>query len=74
MHYNSDQETEDKEILIKQEKVLRTELKYLLGYVENNFKTPIEAYQDMVNFTKKKEYNSILIEKYLLKMKDCLSL
>lgn len=74
MHSNSDQETENEEILIKQEKVLRTELKYLLGYVENNFKTPIEAYQDMVNFTKKKEYNSILIEKYLLKMKDCLKL
>lgn len=74
MHCNSDQETEDEEILIKQEKVLKTELNYLLGYVKNNFKTPIEAYQDMVNFTKKKEYNSILIEKYLLKMKDCLSL
>lgn len=74
MHCNSDQETEYEEILIKQEKVLKTELNYLLGYVKNNFKTPIEAYQDMVNFTKKKEYNSILIEKYLLKMKDCLSL
>ncbi|BBA53305.1 hypothetical protein FV113G1_P20280 (plasmid) [Fusobacterium varium] len=74
MHSNSDQETENEEILIKQEKVLKTELNYLLGYVKNNFKTPIEAYQDMVNFTKKKEYNSILIEKYLLKMKDCLSL
>lgn len=74
MHCNLDQKTEDEEILIKQEKVLKTELNYLLGYVKNNFKTPIEAYQDMVNFTKKKEYNSILIEKYLLKMKDCLSL
>lgn len=74
MHCNLDQKTEDEEILIKQEKVLRTELKYLLGYVENNFKTPIEAYQDMINFTKKKEYNSILIEKYLLKMKDSLKL
>lgn len=74
MHCNSDQEIENEEILIKQEKVLKTELKYLLGYVENNFKTPIEAYQDMVNFTKKKEYNRILIEKYLLKMKDCLKL
>lgn len=74
MHCNSDQETEDEEILIKQEKVLKTELNYLLGYVKNNFKTPIEAYQDMINFTKKKEYNSILIEKYLLKMKDCLKL
>lgn len=74
MHCNSDQEIEDEEIFIKQEKVLKTELNYLLGYVKNNFKTPIEAYQDMVNFTKKKEYNSILIEKYLLKMKDCLSL
>mgnify|MGYP000161150387 CR=1 FL=1 len=74
MDSNLDQETENEEILIKQEKVLKTELNYLLGYVKNNFKTPIEAYQDMVNFTKKKEYNSILIEKYLLKMKDCLSL
>lgn len=69
-----DQEIEDKEIFIKQEKVLKTELNYLLGYVKNNFKTPIEAYQDMINFTKKKEYNSILIEKYLLKMKDYLKL
>lgn len=74
MHCNLDQKTEDEEILIKQEKVLKTELNYLLGYVKNNFKTPIEAYQDMINFTKKKEYNSILIEKYLLKMKDCLKL
>lgn len=74
MHCNSDQEIENEEILIKQEKVLKTELKYLLGYVKNNFKTPIEAYQDMVNFTKKKEYNCILIEKYLLKMKACLKL
>lgn len=74
MYCNLDQKTEDEEILIKQEKVLKTELNYLLGYVKNNFKTPIEAYQDMINFTKKKEYNSILIEKYLLKMKDCLKL
>lgn len=74
MHCNLDQKTEDEEILIKQEKVLKTELNYLLGYVKNNFKTPIEAYQDMINFTKKKEYNSILIEKYLLKMKDYLKL
>lgn len=74
MHCNLDQKTEDKEILVKQEKVLKTELNYLLEYVKSNFKTPIEAYQDMVNFTKKKEYNSILIEKYLLKMKDYLKL
>ena len=53
MHCNLDQKTEDEEILIKQEKVLKTELNYLLGYVKNNFKTPIEAYQDMINFTKK---------------------
>ena len=74
IHCNLDQKIEDEEILIKQEKVLKTELNYLLEYVKNNFKTPIEAYQDMLNFTKKKKYNSILIEKYLLKMKDCLNL
>ena len=59
-----DQETENKEIFIKQEKVLKTELNYLLGYVENNFKTSEEAYQDLIKYIKNKEFNNILIEKY----------
>lgn len=74
MHSNSDQETENEEILIKQEKVLKTELNYLLGYVKNNFKTPMEAYQDMINFIKKREYGSSLREKILLEMKESLKL
>lgn len=74
MHCNSDQEIENEEIFIKQEKVLKTELDYLLGYVKNNFKTPIEAYQDMINFIKKKEYGSSLREKILLEMKESLKL
>lgn len=64
MHCNSDQKTEDEEILIKQEKNINTELDYLLTYVENNFKTSIEAYLDLVKYMKNKEFNNILIEKY----------
>lgn len=64
MHCNSDQKPADEEILIKQEKVLKTELDYLLGYVENNFKTPEEAYQDLIKYMKNKEFKNILIEKY----------
>lgn len=74
MHCNSDQKTEDEEILIKQEKVLKTELNYLLGYVENNFKTSEEAYQDLIKYIKNKEFNNILIEKYKVIAKEKLKI
>ena len=69
-----DQETENKEIFIKQEKVLKTELNYLLGYVENNFKTSEEAYQDLIKYIKNKEFNNILIEKYKVIAKEKLKI
>lgn len=55
---------ENEEILVKQEKMINGEINYLLSYVKNNFKTPIEAYQDLLKYMKNKEFNKSLIGKY----------
>ena len=55
---------ENEEILIKQEKMINGQINYLLEYVKNNYKTPREAYQDLLKYMKNKEFNKILIEKY----------
>ncbi len=55
---------ENEEILVKQEKMINGEINYLLSYVKNNYKTPIEAYQDLLKYMKNKEFNKTLIEKY----------
>ena len=49
MHYNSDQEKEE-EILIKQEKIINREIKYLLSYYIAKIKTSVEVYLEIEKY------------------------
>lgn len=65
MHCNSDQKTEDKEILIKQEKIINREIKYLLSYHAAGIKTAAETYQEIEKYLKNNDFKIELIEKYV---------
>lgn len=64
MHCNLDQKTEDEEILIKQEKIINREIKYLLSYHTAGIKTSTETYQEIENYLKNNDFKNKLIEKY----------
>lgn len=65
MHCNSDQETEDEEILIKQEKIINREIKYLLSYHAAGIKKEEETYQEIEKYLKNNDFKYELIEKYV---------
>lgn len=64
MHCNLDQKTEDEEILIKQEKMINREVKYLLSYYVAKIKTSVEVYQEIEKYLKNNDFKNELIEKY----------
>lgn len=64
MHCNLDQKTEDEEILIKQEKMISREVKYLLSYYVAKIKTSVEVYQEIEKYLKNNDFKNELIEKY----------
>ena len=63
MHCNLDQKTEDEEILIKQEKMISREVKYLLSYYVAKIKTSVEVYQKIEKYLKNNDFKNELIEK-----------
>lgn len=73
MHYNSDQEKEE-EILIKQEKIINREIKYLLSYHTAGIKTTVEVYQEIENYLKNTGFKNELIAKYKAKAKEKLKI
>ena len=74
MHCNSDQKTEDEEILIKQEKKINREVKYLISYYDAGIKTALEVYHEIEKYLKNNAFKNELIEKYKVITKEKLKI
>lgn len=73
MHYNSDQEKEE-EILIKQEKIINREIKYLLSYYIAKIKTSVEVYLEIEKYLENNGFKNELIAKYKVIAKEKLKI
>lgn len=74
MHCNLDQKTEDEEILIKQEKKINREIKYLISYYDAGIKTALEVYYEIEKYLKNNAFKNELIEKYKITAKEKLKI
>lgn len=74
MHCNFDQKTEDEEILIKQEKKINREVKYLISYYDAGIKTALEVYYEIEKYLKNNAFKNELIEKYKVIAKEKLKI
>lgn len=74
MHCNLNQKTEDEEILIKQEKKINREVKYLISYYEAGIKTALEVYHEIEKYLKNNAFKNQLIEKYKIIAKEKLKI
>ena len=74
MHCNLDQKTEDEEILIKQEKMISREVKYLLSYYIAKIKTSVEVYQEIEKYLENNGFKNELITKYKVIAKEKLKI